>query len=108
MFVVVAVVVVVVVVVVVIVVVVVVVVVVGVVVVVVGVAGVGVGVVVAGVGVDEGVHVTVIGASAPYTESYPNPYFHVVTSPGQPTSVTALLNLVSKPSKTIHPGTGVE
>ena len=82
-----------------IVVVVVVVVVVGVVVVVVGVAG---------VGVDEGVHVTVIGASAPYTESYPNPYFHVVTSPGQPTSVTALSNLVSKPSKTFHPGTGKE
>ena len=78
-----------------IVVVVVVVVVVGVVVVVVGDAGVGVGVVVAGVRVDEGVHVTVIVASAPgllYTESYPSPYFHVVTSPGQPTSVTALSN----------------
>ena len=54
-----------------------------------------VGVVVTGVGVDDGVHVTVTGATAPgllYTELYLSPYFHVVTSTGQPMSVTSLSN----------------
>ena len=53
------------------------------------VVGEGVGVIV------EDVQVTVTGASAPgllYTELYLSPYFHVVTSTGQPTSVTSLSN----------------